>query len=130
MIAPGPGPPRFLVEAVGGVIFVPYSNVDNFRPEVHMDVISGVSVDSTGMKARVKFGDSRSKCSRILPHFVTNDNDDDDDIIALNSDLESPALTTSVPTYSTVTPDMDALLPGGSYRRKNRRKCHLRRLRL
>ena len=32
------------------------------------------------MKVRVKFGDSRSNCSRDvrLPHFLTNDDDDDE----------------------------------------------------
>ena len=69
-------------EAVGGVIFDRFSNVDNFRPEVDSDVISGVViVDPTGVKIRVKFGDSRSNHSRDirLLHFVTNDDDDDDD---------------------------------------------------
>ena len=45
------------------------------------DVISGAVVDPTGVKVRVKFGDSRSNRSRDigLPDFVTNDNDDNDD---------------------------------------------------
>ena len=36
-------------------------------------------VDPTGMKVRVKIGDSRSNRSRDigLPHFVTNDDDND-----------------------------------------------------
>ena len=41
-----------------GVISGPFSNVDNFRPEVYSDVMSGVVVDSTGAKAPVTFGDS------------------------------------------------------------------------
>ena len=43
------------------------------------DVISGVAVDPTGVKVRVKCGDSTSNCSRDtrLPHFVTNDDNDD-----------------------------------------------------
>ena len=38
-------------------------------------------VDRTGVKAPVKFGDSRSNRSPDirLPHFVTNNNDEDDD---------------------------------------------------
>ena len=62
---------RFYAEAVEGVIFGRFSNVDNFRPEVHSDVISRVAVDPTGLKARVKFGDYRSNHSRDigLPHF-------------------------------------------------------------
>ena len=36
---------------------------DNFRPEVDSDVISGVVVEATGMKVRVKSGDSRSNRS-------------------------------------------------------------------
>ena len=68
-------------EAVGCVIFGPYSNVDNFRPEVRSDVISGGVVDPTSLKVRVKYGDSGSNRSRDirLTHFVTNDNDKDDD---------------------------------------------------
>ena len=50
-------------------------NVDNFRPEVPSDIISGVVVDPAGVKVRVKFGDSGSNRSRDirLPHFVMND---------------------------------------------------------
>ena len=38
-----------------------------------------MDVDPTGMKIPVKFGDSRSNRSRDLPlpHFVTNNDDDD-----------------------------------------------------
>ena len=41
------------------------------------DVISGVFVDPTGLKVRVKFSDSRLNRSRDirLPHFVTNNDD-------------------------------------------------------
>ena len=55
-------------------------NVDNFRSEVYSDVVSGMAIDPTDMKALVKFGDSRSNRSRDirLPHFVTNDDDNDD----------------------------------------------------
>ena len=44
----------------------------SFRPEVVIDVISGAVVDPTGVKVRVKFGDSRSNRSRDirLPNFV------------------------------------------------------------
>ena len=51
----------------------------NFRQEVASDVISGVDVEQVGMNTRVKFGDSRSNRSRDirLPHFVTNDDDND-----------------------------------------------------
>ena len=53
-------------EAVGGVIFGPFSNVDDFRPEAYSDVISGVVIESTGVKVHVKFGDSRSSQSRDI----------------------------------------------------------------
>ena len=48
------------------------SKVNNFRPEVD-------SIQPTGVKVRVNFGDSMSHRSRDmrLPHFVTNDDDDD-----------------------------------------------------
>ena len=64
-------------EAVGCVIFGRFSNVDNFRPEVCSHVISGVVVDTTGVKVCVKFGDSTSNRSRDIPmpDFVTNDDD-------------------------------------------------------
>ena len=62
-------------EAVEFSIFDRLLNFDNCQPEVVSDVISGVVVDSTGVKVRVKFGDSRLNRSRDirLPHFVTND---------------------------------------------------------
>ena len=41
----------------------PLSKVDNFRPEVHSDVIFGVVVNLAGVKFHVKFGDSRSNRS-------------------------------------------------------------------
>ena len=47
------------IEAVGSGIFDRFWNVHNFRPEEYSDVISGVVVDTTGVKAPVKFGDSR-----------------------------------------------------------------------
>ena len=67
-------------KAVGGAIFGPFSNVSNFRPDVHSDVVSVEVVEATGLKVRVKLGESRSNRSRDmrLPHFVTNYNDDDD----------------------------------------------------
>ena len=68
-------------EAVGGVIFGPFSNVNNFRPAIYNDVISCVVVNQPmGVKVSVKFGDSRSNRSRDkrLPHFVKNDYNDDD----------------------------------------------------
>ena len=48
------------------MIFGRFSNVDNFWPEVlvHSDIISGVVVDPTFVKASVKFGDSMSNHSR------------------------------------------------------------------
>ena len=63
---------------MGGVIFGHFSNVDNFRPEVYREVMSGVVIDPTAVKIRVKFGYSRLNLSRYirLPHFVTNDYDD------------------------------------------------------
>ena len=66
-------------EVVGGVIFGRFTNVDNFRPKTRSDVMSGVLIDPTGLKVHVKFDDSRSNRSRNkrLPHFVTNDDDDD-----------------------------------------------------
>ena len=60
-------------EAVACSIFDRFLNVDNFRPEVYSDVISGVVVDPTGVKkVGVKFGDSKSNRSRDirLLHFV------------------------------------------------------------
>ena len=44
---------------------------------IYGDVISDVAVDPTGVKVRVKFGDSKSNGSQDirLPHFVTNDVD-------------------------------------------------------
>ena len=53
----------FWVEAVGGVIFDPFSNVVNFQPKAYSDAISAVVVDP---KVRVKFGDSRSNRSRDI----------------------------------------------------------------
>ena len=52
-----------------------FSNADNFRPEVHNDVMSGT--DPIGVKVRVNIGVSRSNRSRDLrlPLFVTNDHD-------------------------------------------------------
>ena len=74
------GDSRLNREAVGGVISGPFSNVNNFQPEVHSDVISSGFVDPAGLKVLVKFGDSRSNSSQDirLPHFVTNDDNDDD----------------------------------------------------
>ena len=46
-------------KTLGGGIFSPFSNVDNFRPEIFEDVQSGVVVEPVGMKVSVKFGDSR-----------------------------------------------------------------------
>ena len=59
-------------KAIGCGIFGPFSNVDNFHPEVNSDVESGVVVDLTGVKFHVKLDDSRSNRSRDiqLPHFV------------------------------------------------------------
>ena len=67
-------------EGVGGGIFGRFSNVNNFRPKVASDVLSSMVVEPTGTKAPVKLGDSRSNRSRDirLPHFVTNDHDNDD----------------------------------------------------
>ena len=45
-------------KAVGGGIFDPFSNVDNFRPDIFSDVMSGVVIEPTGLKVRVKFVDS------------------------------------------------------------------------
>ena len=54
------------------VIIGRFSNVDNFRPEVRSDIISGMVVGPMGVKASVKLGDSRSNRSRDirLPQFV------------------------------------------------------------
>ena len=43
-------------KAVRCRIFSPFSNVDNFRPEVASDVISGVVVDYVGVDVRATFG--------------------------------------------------------------------------
>ena len=60
-------------ETVGGGIFNRFVNFNNCQLEVVSDVISGVVVDPTGMKASVNFGDSRSNRSRDirLLHLVT-----------------------------------------------------------
>ena len=69
----------FWVEVIVCVIFGPFSNVDNFRLEVYSDVISGVIVDSAGVKVLVKFGDSRSNRSRDMRlDSYDNDNNDND----------------------------------------------------
>ena len=62
-------------------MFGPFSNVDNFRSEVCSDDISGVVLGPTGMKVHANGGDSRSNRSRDarLPHFVTNDDSDNDE---------------------------------------------------
>ena len=54
-------------------------NVDKYRSKAYGDVISGVVVDSTGETVPVKLDDSRSNRSRdiLLPHYVTNDDDND-----------------------------------------------------
>ena len=59
-------------EAIGFGIFDRVFNFDNCQTEVVSDVISGMVVDPTGVKARVKFDDSRSNRSRDirLPYFV------------------------------------------------------------
>ena len=43
-------------EVIGCGIFDRFLNVDNFRAEVYTDVMSGVVVDPTGLKVRVKLG--------------------------------------------------------------------------
>ena len=68
-------------EVFWGGIFDRSLNFDHCQPQVCSDVISGEVIDPTGVKVRVKFGDSRSYRSRDirLPHFMRNDNDDGDD---------------------------------------------------
>ena len=65
-------------EGVRRCHFRPFSNADNFRPEGDSDVIFGMVVDPTGVKVRVKAGDSRSSRSRDirLPHFATCHDDE------------------------------------------------------
>ena len=65
-------------EAIGCGILGRFSNIGNFRPEAHSDVISSVVVDPTGVKVPIKFCGSKSNRSRDirLPHFVRNDKDD------------------------------------------------------
>ena len=55
--------------------------VDNFRPELGSDVISGMIVTPVGMKVGVKLCNSKSNRSRDirLPHYLPNDNDDESD---------------------------------------------------
>ena len=68
------------------VTFVQYLIAFCSRPEVVSDVISSANVGQVCLDVpvkSVKFGDSRSNRSRDiaplrLPHFVTNDNDDND----------------------------------------------------
>ena len=59
-------------EAVRGFIVGPFRTLIS-------SVISTVVVDWMGVKVPVKYGDSRSNHSRDmrLPHFVTNDDNDD-----------------------------------------------------
>ena len=47
--------------------------------EAVSDVISGVLVDPTGVEVSAKFGDSRQNrfLDIRLPHFVTNNDNDD-----------------------------------------------------
>ena len=45
-------------EAVKCGIFDLFSNVDNFRPEIDSDVISGVVIEPTGVNVRIKLGSS------------------------------------------------------------------------
>ena len=68
-------------KAVAGGIFGRFSNFDKCRLEAAGEVISGLIVDPTDWTATVKFGDSMSNRSRDiqLPHFVANDDDDDND---------------------------------------------------
>ena len=66
-------------EPVAFGIFACFLNFDNCQPEAVSDAISGAVVEPTGMKAHIKFGDSRSNRSqdiRLPPHFVTNNDDD------------------------------------------------------
>ena len=60
-----------LKPSIGGVIFGPSSNVDNFRPEVYSDVISSVIVDLRGVRIHVKFGNSRYNQSRDIYDCLT-----------------------------------------------------------
>ena len=62
-------------EAVGGGEFATvFSNVDNFRPKVAIDVISVTVIDPTLVDFRVKCRDCRSNRARDirLPQFVTD----------------------------------------------------------
>ena len=43
-------------------------NVDNFRPEVHSDVMSGSFIGPTGVKVRIKFGYSKSNQTVLEIH--------------------------------------------------------------
>ena len=56
--------PKIRSKAVRSCIFGRFSNFDKCRSEVAGDVKSGVVIDPTGVKALVKFGDSRSNRSR------------------------------------------------------------------
>ena len=63
------------------ITFAQYSIAFRIRPEVSLtsDAVSDVFIDQTGVKIPVKIGDSSSNRSRDmrLPHFVTNDGDND-----------------------------------------------------
>ena len=61
----------------------------NFEPQVTSDVIP-VVVDPASMYIRVKFGDSRSNCSRDtrLPHFVTDERHRRTKVITFESKCE------------------------------------------
>ena len=43
-----------------------FSNIDNCRPQIASDVISGVSLGYVGVDVRAKFGDSRLNSGRII----------------------------------------------------------------
>ena len=64
------------LEAVGFVIFIRFSNVNNVLAEVVSDVVSGTVVDPIGMKVFVKLGDftlHRSRDIGLLPHSLCDE---------------------------------------------------------
>ena len=67
--------PEIGPEVVGGGIFGRFSNIDDFRPKVDSDTMSGAFVEQTGVAVRIRGDESRSNCSRDirLPLFVSSE---------------------------------------------------------
>ena len=89
---------------------------DNFGPESDSIAISGGNVGQVGLYDWVKCGGSRSNRSRDmqLPHFVTNDNDDN------NAGVRKTILIVIIATVTMETPHVTKKVPLGSNISKSR----------